>query len=145
MSVRSEDVTNPLARFDLSGIPANARVVMAKLGLYSMDAEPCTKMVASSYQLLRPWDAASATWLTATQNITWYVPGANDLNVDRLDQPTYTETVRAPFTWYTWDVDRDGPELGERSSDESRCDRQELDVWQRDPASRERPRQSECG
>ena len=58
VSVRSEDVTNPLARFDLSGIPANATIVMAKLGLYSMDAEPCTNMVASSYQLLRPWDAA---------------------------------------------------------------------------------------
>jgi hypothetical protein len=77
---------------------------MAKLGLYSLDADPCTNMVASSYQLLRPWDNSSATWITATQNITWNVPGANHTLTDRLGQATYTETVRAPYTWYTWDV-----------------------------------------
>jgi hypothetical protein len=104
LSVRTQDVANPLAKFDLSGLPANARIVMAKLGLYSLDADPCTNMVASSYQLLRPWDDSSATWITATQNITWNVPGANHTLTDRLGQATYTETVRAPYTWYTWDV-----------------------------------------
>lgn len=104
VSVQSEDEIDPLAKFDLSGIPANARIVMAKLGLYSMDTEPCTKMVASSYQLLRTWDPASASWITATEGITWSIPGANNTLVDRLGDPTYTETVRAPFTWYTWDV-----------------------------------------
>jgi hypothetical protein len=104
VSVRSEDVMNPLARFDVSGIPANARIVMAKLGLYSLDAEDCTNMVASSYQLLRTWDAATATWITATESVTWNIPGANSVIVDRLGEATYTETVKAPFTWYTWDV-----------------------------------------
>jgi hypothetical protein len=104
VSVRTEDTTNPLARFDVSGIPANARIVMAKLGLYSLDAQPCTNMVASSYQLLRVWDAATATWMTATQGITWNIPGANNTVVDRLGEPTYTETVKAPYTWYTWDL-----------------------------------------
>lgn len=95
---------NPLARFDLSGIPANAQIVMAKLGLYSLDAEDCTNMVAASYQLLRSWDPVNATWITATQSVTWNVPGANGVIVDRLGDPTYTETVKAPYTWYTWDV-----------------------------------------
>ena len=95
---------NPLARFDVGSIPANARVVMAKLGLYSLDAEPCTNMVASSYQLLRSWDPASTTWISATQGVMWTAPGANELRIDRLALPTYTETVKAPFTWYTWDV-----------------------------------------
>jgi len=104
LSVQSQDEKDPLARFDLSGIPTNARIVMAKLGLYSLDAEPCTNMVAASYQLLRTWDAGTATWLTTTQGITWNVPGANSTIVDRLGQATYTETVRAPYTWYTWDV-----------------------------------------
>jgi len=104
VTVRSEDETDPLATFDLSTIPANARVVMAKLGLYSMDAEPCTKMVASSFQLLRMWDPEHATWISATQSVSWTVPGANEPLVDRLGEPTYTETVRAPFTWYSWDV-----------------------------------------
>ena len=104
VSVRSDDVMNPLARFDLSGIPANATIVMAKLGLYSIDTEPCTNMVAASYELLRPWNPDEVTWITATQGITWFVPGANDLGIDRLQQPTYTETVKAPFTWYAWDV-----------------------------------------
>ncbi len=104
VTVRSEDTSDPLAMFDLSAIPANAHVVMAKLGLYSMDAEPCTKMVASSFQLLRLWDPEHATWISATQAISWTLPGANEPLLDRYGQPTYTETVRAPFTWYSWDV-----------------------------------------
>ena len=104
VTVRSEDETDPLAAFDLSTIPANARVVMAKLGLYSMDAEPCTKMVASSFQLLRTWDPDHATWISATEAISWTIPGANEPALDRYGEPTYTETVRAPYTWYTWDV-----------------------------------------
>jgi hypothetical protein len=103
MSVRSGTAMEPLARFDLSSIPANARVVMAKVGLYSLDAEPCTNVAVPVYQVRAQWDATT-NWISPTVGSGWLVPGARSAVSDRVEPATYTQTVRAPFTWYDWDI-----------------------------------------
>jgi hypothetical protein len=104
MSVRSGTAMESLARFDLSNIPANARVVMAKVGLYSLDAEPCTNLAVPVYQVRTPWTAATTNWISATVGNDWGAPGGRSATEDRVEPATYTQTVRAPFTWYDWDV-----------------------------------------
>ncbi len=104
VSIETEDIRDPLLWFDTRAIPTNANVLMAKLSLYSMDALTCTKLVACSYQVTRAWSISDANWISATQSITWTEPGANDTLYDRESLATYTETIEAPFVWYTWDV-----------------------------------------
>ncbi len=100
----STDAMNPLLRFDLSAIPADARVAMAKLSLYALDNLPCANMAAAVYQLARSWDPDSVNWTEAMPGMNWSAPSAGGVPQDRLSLAAYTELVQGPQAWYTWDV-----------------------------------------
>ena len=81
-----------LLRFDLSGIPSNAVISSAQLGLYLVAASPPSPGTVSidAYRITQPWDAATVTWNT---------------------KPGIDSTVRgtAPIglalnQYYTWDL-----------------------------------------
>jgi len=96
--VRNGNVHAALLKFDLSGIPAGATVLKARLTLYPVDLGSLGPLVAdrnltpittmhpftlSAYQVYRAWDELQATWLNATTGDMWGVPGANDSATDR--------------------------------------------------------------
>ncbi len=83
--VRNGNVHAALLKFDLSGIPAGATVLQARLTVYPVDAawtipHPFT---LSAYQVYRAWNEREATWLNATMGDMWGMPGANDSATDR--------------------------------------------------------------
>jgi len=66
----------PLIRFDLAGLPPGAIPHEATLELYFTERTVDHYMVASGYQLLRPWDEEEATWTNASRAVGWDSPGA---------------------------------------------------------------------
>jgi hypothetical protein len=107
LGLRGDDQKNPLLWFDTSGLPAHAQVQMAKMSLYALtgdDSPPCRDMVAYMYEVTKPWDEQQATWITATQGLSWTQPGVNDVPLDRREPAVFTETLREANRWYTWDV-----------------------------------------
>ncbi|HYV46070.1 MAG TPA: DNRLRE domain-containing protein [Myxococcaceae bacterium] len=78
-----------LMRFALDGgqVPAGVTITAAELELYVTD-ESWTGF--SVYEVLRPWDGKEATFLNATSNQAWDVPGAAGVGVDRSAVPFST-------------------------------------------------------
>lgn len=91
-------------RFDISRIPAGARVYSATLQLnaynvYSGSSNYWSIRVGA-YGLKKSW-TGQATWLTP-----WTGPGATDPTSDRDGAPAGRTSLRSDRTkgWYTWDV-----------------------------------------
>ncbi len=72
-----------LLRFDTSRIPANVTVLDAWLTLHVSDRTNVNALYVGAYQMLRPWNASQATWISATQQLEWAEPGAQGSS-DRL-------------------------------------------------------------
>ncbi len=103
-----------LIRYDLSALPATARVVSATLGIYVVPddrferRQPFTSTV---YALTRDWQVDKATWMQAGPNNPWGVPGAYDIYSDYRPWPSdtiwfYESTPQSQFTarWFTYTV-----------------------------------------
>jgi len=83
--VRNGNVHAALLKFDLSGIPAGATVLQARLTLYPVDMAWAVPhpFTLSAYKVYRAWNELEATWLNATAADMWGAPGANDSATDR--------------------------------------------------------------
>lgn len=104
LALRAPTVASALLRFDLNGIvPAGSTVLDATLALYADASSNQHPLEARAYQLLRPWQAAEATWNQASAAQAWQVPGAQGSG-DRLATPLATAALTATGQWYTWNV-----------------------------------------
>ena len=103
-----------LIRYDLSALPASARVVSATLGVYVIpDARPERRQPLTStvYALTRSWSEMEANWMQASNGNAWGVPGAYDPGTDYAPWPSdeiwfYESTPQSEFTerWFTYTV-----------------------------------------
>ncbi len=94
----------PILHFDLSPLPAQAHIVEAKLGLWTLSQSNPNPADVGLYALNRPWDSAAVTWLYAQPQVFWAVPGANGLPADRSAAPTSQQPVDTIARWYEWDL-----------------------------------------
>ncbi|MFH1927525.1 MAG: DNRLRE domain-containing protein [Chloroflexota bacterium] len=104
MVVRQGGVTESLLRFDLSGLPSDAYIHKAVLGLYVLDRSNASSMEVQVYALSRPWVAEEATWLQASDLWLWHAPGAGGLGTDRESQPAAVVTMNQEKVRYQFDV-----------------------------------------
>jgi peptidoglycan/xylan/chitin deacetylase (PgdA/CDA1 family) len=120
--VRTPDKNAALLRFDLSSIPANARILRATLGIYVANHSNDGDIVVSAYTLRKAWDPSQVTWEQASGSVAWAQIGANGTLGDNRDrEPVYTdsrtfrryryvdpitkqETVLDNASWYSLDV-----------------------------------------
>jgi len=101
LRVRTPDINAALLRFDVSSIPANARVLRATLGVYVLSHSNEGEIIVSTYPLRKAWDANYATWERASTSVSWATRGANGVSGDNKDRDAaYTDT--RSFRWYKY-------------------------------------------
>jgi hypothetical protein len=79
-------------RFDLSRVPANARVRFAVLSL-GMKDYAASVLPLEVDALARPWNVNEATWLRASASASWTEPGALNVPADRKGTITDTRLI----------------------------------------------------
>ncbi len=104
LALRAPMVASPLLRFDLAGVvPAGSSVLDAALSFYADTSSNQHPLEARVYQLLRPWQAAEATWNRATAAQAWQAPGAQGSS-DRITTPLAMTVVTGAGQWHSWNV-----------------------------------------
>jgi len=83
MWLRSGEWMQPVMRFDLSSIPANATVTQATLELWVNSSSNSYSVDVRGYRLNRSWEESQVTWNQATNGQPWGLPGANEAGADR--------------------------------------------------------------
>lgn len=76
----SNPAGSTLVYFDVSVLPSDATVTMVQLQLQGSD--PASDGF-NIYEVLRPWNEATATWTTFDGVTPWTTPGANGAGTDR--------------------------------------------------------------
>jgi hypothetical protein len=104
MYARSGGEQVPVIRFDLSQIPQTAEVFTATLSLYAQEKSTTSALLFRMYQVLNPWDEASATWENRTTGVTWAAQGASAKCSDIGCDPAVTMGSTDVPRWYTFDV-----------------------------------------
>ncbi len=121
LRVRSPDIRAALLRFDVSSVPANARILRATLGFYVRTHSNEGEIDVAAYTLRRAWNPNEATWERASAAAAWGAPGANSVNGsgrDRDATPTDARSLRRiryidvtgeqflidDATWYSLDI-----------------------------------------
>ncbi len=69
-----------LLRFDVSAVPASARVRSVSLDVTLTDPDSASYSI---YEVLRPWSATQVNWMRATPAQPWGLPGAQQTGADR--------------------------------------------------------------
>jgi hypothetical protein len=94
-----------LIQFDLSPIPAGAKVEEAWLEVFSTGwSGPGADMVVGAYAISNTVQISQTTWMSPELASTWALPGANDVVLDRRALPESTVTTNGPLAWYRFDV-----------------------------------------
>ena len=100
----SRSRSRALIRFDLGFLPPDrTHVIGARLLLLPVARVAGGEMEVQAYRLLRPWQAAEATWYQAASGVAWGVPGA-DSAADREARPIARASVGEVYRWVTLDV-----------------------------------------
>jgi hypothetical protein len=89
LSIGLEPEAKALLRFDLSPLPAGARVTAASLSLSIADQAPTATY--SIVAMLRAWSETGATWSTQDGFVAWDIPGAEG-PADRTTSPFASAT-----------------------------------------------------
>ena len=100
----TSDLMAALLRFDLGRIPPGAQVVQATLAFYITYQSNANWMWAEAYRVLRPWEAAQATWNQAGWSIPWDVPGCQGAGTDRAEWITDRAFMSGSGRWYEVDL-----------------------------------------
>lgn len=103
LAVRSGDWMASLFRFDVKNIPPDARIESAVLRIYVASQSNPNILQASVHMVVRTWDARSASWVLATSDETWSVPGARGVGQD-IGEPVHEEIMQKAGTWYSFDI-----------------------------------------
>jgi uncharacterized repeat protein (TIGR01451 family) len=95
-----------LIRFDVSSIPANARVLEATLGLRGHNWGPRgpEPAICAAYAVTRTWTETEATWHRARRSDKWGLPGCNDTQTDRSPTELSRAALHERDVWYRWSV-----------------------------------------
>ncbi len=104
LALRQSDIMAPVLRFRLDGLPADARIVEARLSLWALARSNDNPATAGLYPLHRPWQVDEVTWQQAANGVPWAQPGANGVPVDRGGVPLAVQTVTETGRWYEWDL-----------------------------------------
>ncbi|MDH7488518.1 MAG: DNRLRE domain-containing protein [Anaerolineae bacterium] len=121
LRVTSPDRKAGLLKFDVSSIPANARILRATLGFYVLKHSNEGEIDVSAYTLRKAWNPSEATWERASASTPWGANGANSTNGDNRDRdasPTDARSLRRiryidvtgeqflidDATWYSLDI-----------------------------------------
>ncbi|MGB9594531.1 MAG: DNRLRE domain-containing protein, partial [Anaerolineae bacterium] len=118
LRVTSPDRKAGLLRFDVSSVPADARILRATLGFYVLGHSNEGEIDVSAYTLRRAWNPNEATWERASASTPWGAKGANSINGDGRDRdatPTDVRPLRRflytgeqflldDATWYSLDI-----------------------------------------
>ena len=106
-----------LLQFDISDIPNNVEIVSAKLELnHFQTAITEGKTIVNAYPMKRPWEKGTgrfrgdtqdgATWLNASSNVPWQIPGGDYDNeiLDSVTIPLFDSSKPAEDHWISWDI-----------------------------------------
>ena len=106
LRVRSDEggIKVPLLRFDLTQLPQTSEVCTATLGLYVKERSVPSAMLLQPYELLKPWDEASATWTNSQTGVRWAADGAQKRCEDTACQPFAIVGVNHVGQWVLLDV-----------------------------------------
>lgn len=99
---RTDGMRNSILRFDLSRVPAGARITQATLSVYVTTASP-NPIWLEVYRVLRPWEPTQATWLRARDGSSWISPGCDYPGQDRA--ATYSATAYLSRAQASYDMD----------------------------------------
>jgi hypothetical protein len=101
--VRPNGVRRGLFQFDLSALPANARIYRAKLRLWNTTQANAQRI--SVYGLMREWHEYNSNWNRADTSSNWGTAGADNTtnNPDRESALQDMQLVTNPG-WYEWNV-----------------------------------------
>jgi len=103
MSIRPAQISS-LIRFELQNyVPANATIQKAMLYLYAASSGG-NLMTSDIYKVLRPWNAAQATWRLAGSGTPWAVAGCDGVGTDRASTLVDRERMHTANGWYTYNV-----------------------------------------
>ena len=94
----SQNRSNALLQFALSGIPVNSRVNNAALNLSEFLAGSGGVGQVSAHAVLTSWDAKKATWQDASKKQVWTTPGGD------YDSANLAALTTAGAGLYSWDV-----------------------------------------
>ncbi len=101
--VRQPGLSSTLVQFDLSGLPAGAQVVWARLRLYAASASnPDNRLYSTAYALSKMWTEGGATWLQAQAGLPWEEAGATGAS-DHGDPVGWAWTNT--LGWVAFDLD----------------------------------------
>jgi len=108
LGVRTEDtfgVTHEaLLYFPLADVlPSHARVLSARLKLYSGARNRRAPIILRAYMLRRAWDEETSTWVRADTTSSWATAGAQG-DGDRYLTPIGETTFNRVYTWVSIDV-----------------------------------------
>lgn len=121
LRVSSSDSRAALLKFDVSSVPANARILRATLGFYVLEHSNEGEIDVSAYIMRKAWNPNEATWEQASKSTPWAVKGANGINGDNRDRDAIPTDMRAlrriryidvtgeqflidDATWYSLDI-----------------------------------------
>ena len=102
--VKNDSVYSGLLRFDLSSLPPGATIHGAKLSLFTYNRDKNQALQLQVHGLLRPWEEAKATWVRASLDNPWGIPGADDTVTDRDADPVASTSIAALNVWYELDL-----------------------------------------
>ncbi len=102
--VRFEVPSCSEAEPDAPCIPADMFICEAKLRLYvhNCGQDPCRRIKAGAYEVLRTWEESEATWTMATASDAWEEEGCEG-ETDRSPTLLSEQTLRK-IGYYEWDV-----------------------------------------
>jgi len=105
LEIRTNNVAEPIIRFDLSPVPEGPLTVeYAMLELYAADWGGPRSLQAGAYRILADWDVNAATWYSATTSTDWTEAGCSAIGFDREEVASAYQVVDAVGFWYAWDV-----------------------------------------
>lgn len=94
----------PILRFDLSSIPADALITRATLDLYMPAWSAASEITMGAYYISRTMSICEATWKQARSGNPWGGDGAVNTVTDRRPLPESTVTTAGPRRWYSLDL-----------------------------------------
>jgi hypothetical protein len=94
-----------LIKFDLSPIPPGAVIDEAWLEVYAVGwSGPGADITIGAYAVSGTVAISETTWVSPELGATWFLPGANDVVMDRREVPESTLTTNGILQWYRFDL-----------------------------------------
>jgi hypothetical protein len=85
LKIKGSDLQSVLIRFDLQGaLPPGAEILEAELVFWVDAFTESRSLDVAAFRVLRPWEAGSATWNSASSSVRWTQPGCNGVAQDRV-------------------------------------------------------------